>query len=241
MNVKIDNIKLEYIKEGRGRDLVLLHGWGQNKEMMLPLLNNLKEDFCCYSFDLPGFGKSTEPDKAFSVYDYAVFLHKAFNKLGIEKPIIVGHSFGGKIALVMGAKYEVESLVLLASPAFAAKTSIKTKILKAFKKLPFMETIAEKAKKFIGSTDYKNASGVMREILISTVNTDITEDLKEINVPCIFIFGTRDEAVSLNDAYKMSNLVKDGALIKLPEGTHYAYLEFLGQVVAIIKSIGENK
>lgn len=241
MNVKIDNINLEYIKEGRGEDLVLLHGWGQNKEMMLPLLNSLKEDFCCYSFDLPGFGKSTEPGKVFTVYDYAQLLDKAFKKLGIKKPIIVGHSFGGKIALVMGSKYDVKSLVLLASPAFAAKTSIKTKILKSLKKLPFMEKVAEKAKNYIGSTDYKNASGVMREILISTVNTDITEDLKRIDVPCIFIFGTRDEAVSLNDAYKMSNLVKDGALIKLPEGTHYAYLEFLGQVLAIIRSLGGNK
>lgn len=241
MNVKIDNINLEYIKEGRGRDLVLLHGWGQNKEMMLPLLNNLKEDFCCYSFDLPGFGKSNVPDKVFTVYDYASLLNKAFKELGINKPIIVGHSFGGKIALVMGSKYDVESLVLLASPAFRSATSIKTKILKAIKKLPFMDNLAEKAKKIIGSADYKNASGVMREILISTVNTDITEDLKKITVPSLFIFGTKDEAVSLNDAYKMTNLVQDGALIKLPEGTHYAYLEFLGQVTAIIKSIGENK
>lgn len=242
MEIEVENIKLKYIVEGEGKDLVLLHGWGQNKEMMLALLNILKDDFKVYAFDIPGFGMSSKPNKVFSVYDYAHFFNKVFKQLKIKKPMMVGHSFGGKISLVYASLFEIDSMVLLAPTAFKqSNKTLKTKVLKWLKKLPLLNIFSELAKKYIGSNDYKKADGIMREILVNTVNNDISLDLQKINVPTVFIFGTNDEAVSLNEAKKMEELVKDSALIIQEGGTHYAYLEFISQTANIIKSLGGCK
>ena len=96
-------------------------------------------------------------------------------------------------------------------------------------------TRREVAKKFIGSTDYKNAKGVMREILVKTVNEDLSECAKKIKCPTLLIWGENDEAVPLEEARELDNLIDDSALIVLP-GTHYCYLENLRQVENIINN-----
>ena len=71
----IGNLNLNYIQYGKGKDVVLLHGWGQNIAMMEPLGNKLSN--CRVTIlDFPGFGKSEEPEEIWSVEDYSNFLHK---------------------------------------------------------------------------------------------------------------------------------------------------------------------
>ena len=91
-------------------------------------------------------------------------------------------------------------------------------------------------KKHIGSTDYKNASPIMREILVKHVNTDLTEKAKLIKCPTFIIWGTNDEAVPVEDAYELEKLIDNSGLTVYEGCTHYAYLERLGQTNAIIKS-----
>ena len=102
-----------------------------------------------------------------------------------------------------------------------------------------MEKLSEIAKNYIGSTDYKNASPIMRDILVKTVNEDLSNYAKKIKVPVILIWGEYDEAVPLEEAKMLEKLLLDGALIVLP-GTHYAYLENLYQVGAIINKFMEE-
>ena len=112
----------------------------------------------------------------------------------------------------------------------------KVKILKKLATLPGLGNIAEKMKKHLGSTDYKNASPTMREILVKHVNTDLTEDAKKITCPTFIIWGTNDEAVPVEDAYELEKIIKDSGLSIYEGCTHYAYLERLGQTNAIIKT-----
>jgi pimeloyl-ACP methyl ester carboxylesterase len=116
MNIK--DVNINYIQYGNqeGKNVVLLHGWGQNTEMMDPIGKGLEKDFYITNIDLPGFGKSTEPTYGYTLYDYYEILDKLLTKLKIKNPILIGHSFGGRLAIIYAAKKKVEKLVLLSSP-----------------------------------------------------------------------------------------------------------------------------
>ena len=227
---------INYIRYGnnKNRTIVMLHGWGQNIEMMKFIGDKLDEDVLI--IDLPGFGKSKEPDTVLSIYDYANLVHDLISNLEIKNIILIGHSFGGKIALAYASKYKVEKLVLLASPfkSKESKKNIRTKVLKKLKKVPGLNKLEEFAKKHIGSTDYKNASGIMRKILVKHVNLDITEDVKKITCPTLIIWGDNDECVPVSDGKLLEKLIKDSGLIGFEGCTHYAYLERLDQLIRIL-------
>lgn len=239
MNKKIKDINVNYIKYGNetGQSIVLLHGWGQNIQMMEPLGNYFTDKFNIVILDLPGFGKSEEPKEVWTVYDYVEFVHKFLESLNIENPILIGHSFGGKISLVYASKYKVKKLVALASPFCKEikKMPLKTKIYKFVKKTPVLNLLEPIVKKYVGSTDYKNASEMMRKILVSTVNLEIYEDLPNIKCPTLLVWGTNDTAVPINRAYELEKLIKDAGVVEYKNATHYAYLEHLYELVRVLQ------
>lgn len=239
----IKNIKgldINYIDYGEAQEntIVLLHGWGQNIEMMKPVGDRLKKNNRVIILDLPGFGMSSEPKEILTIYDYADIVHELLTELKVDNPIVIGHSFGGKISLVYASKYKTNKLVLFGSPykKEIVNLSLKTRILKKLKKVPGLNKLEGFAKKHFGSKDYRDASLIMRKIMVEHVNLDVTEDVKKIKCPTIIIWGTNDEAVSLDTAYELENLIEDAAVITYPNCTHYAYLENLGQTVSIIKN-----
>jgi pimeloyl-ACP methyl ester carboxylesterase len=235
----INNTNINYVTYGneKGKDIVLLHGWGQNIAMMEPVGNPFKKDFRVTIIDLPGFGKSSEPTYAWQVDDYVKAIKELLDYLKIDNPVLIGHSFGGKISLLYASKYNVNKLILFASPFKKEKDNktLKIKILKTLKKIPIINKLEGFAKRHMGSDDYRNASDTMRKILVNTVNLDISEYVKKINCPTIIIWGTKDEAVPIEDAYELEKLIKDAGLIIYDNCTHYAYLERLGQTISVIE------
>ncbi len=239
--MEIHNTKINYIQYGKGKDIVLLHGWGQNIEMMQFLGDPLSINYRITILDFPGFGKSEEPKEVWNITDYAEMLHELLEKLEIQNPTLIGHSFGGRVAIRYAAQYKVEKLILFGAPCVITnkKQSLKVKALKAAKKLPGMKKIAEVAKNYIGSRDYKAASPMMRNILVQVVNEDLSDYAKKITVPTLLIWGEQDTEAPVEEARLLEKLLKDGALIILP-GTHYAYLENLNQVLNIINKFMEG-
>lgn len=237
----VHGVNVNYIQYGKGPDIVLLHGWGQNIEMMQFLGDPLSSKYRITILDFPGFGKSEEPKEAWNIKDYRDMLHELVEKLKIKNPTVIGHSFGGRVAICYAAKYEVNKVVLFGAPCVRVKKelSLKEKTLKRAKKLPGMKKIAELAKNYIGSRDYKAASPIMREILVNTVNEDLSSYAKEITAPTLLIWGEQDEEAPVSEARLLEKLLKDGALIVLP-GTHYAYIENLNQVLKIINKFLEG-
>ena len=236
-NIKKVNINYELYGEGKAT-VVLLHGWGQNIEMMKPIGDRLQKTHQVLIVDLPGHGLSDKPDFAWTLFDYVEALKELFETLKLKKIILVGHSFGGKISLLYASMYQVEKVVVFGSPykQKIKKETLKVKILKTAKKIPGINKLEEFAKKHIGSTDYKNASPIMREVLVNHVNLDITNEVKKINVPLLIIWGSNDEAVPLSDAYELEKLVNNAGLVVYPNCTHYAYLENLNQTINILNS-----
>ena len=237
---KYKGIKVNYKDFGQKdkSPIVYLHGWGQNIAMMNPIAKPFTETHRLVILDLPGFGNSDEPEEAWDLEEYVNMLKALLDYLGIKKPNLIGHSFGGKISILYASKYDTERLILLSSPFnIKLKTpSLKVRVLKKAKSIPGLGKLAEKMKQHIGSTDYKNASPIMRDILVKHVNTDLTENAKQIKCPTFIIWGDKDEAVPVADAYELEKLIPDSGLTIYEGCTHYAYLERLGQTNSIIKS-----
>lgn len=242
--MKIDDIYINYIEYGEknARPFILLHGWGQNIEMMKPLGNAFKHAFRIIIVDLPGFGKSEEPPYGYSTLEYADLLHKLFTELKVKDPIMIGHSFGGSVAISYASKYDVCKLILLASPfEKTEKKSFKVFLLKTLKKIPFLNKLEDWAKNHIGSVDYRNASKVMKEVLVKRVNCNLTEEAKKINCPTLLIWGRNDTAVPVEEAMKLEKLIKDAGLVIYEKCTHYAYLEELTRTINVLDKFLEKE
>ena len=236
MKLNINETNINYVQYGKGKDILLLHGWGQNIEMMKPLGDLFSDHYRITIIDFPGFGLSDEPNFSWDVGDYALMLKELIKELKIKKPIIMGHSFGGRVAIRYAADNPVKKLVLFGSPCVRSdkKIPLNVRVLKSMKKLPGMNNIAEHMKKHIGSRDYKAASKTMREVLVNTVNEDLSEYAKKIKVPSLLIWGENDLEAPVEDAKKLENLLDDVGLIVLPHAGHYAYLDHLHQVNNIL-------
>ena len=243
MKKVLKDININYVQYGKGKDVLLLHGWGQNIEMM-KFIGDRLDNYRVTILDFPGFGESDEPPYPWTVSEYTELVYELVKELKIKKPTIMGHSFGGRVAIKYASMHDVEKLVLFAAPFNDNKNeglSTKTKILKGLKKLPGMDKIGEFMKNFIGSTDYKNASPTMRQVLVNAIGEDLSNDAKKIVCPTLLIWGTEDEAVPVEEAEKLEKLIDDAALIRLP-GTHYAYIENLDRVMHILNVfLEENK
>ena len=238
MVIKINNLDINYIKYGSGkRNIILLHGWGQNIEMMRPIGDKLSDNFNITILDFPGFGESDRLYELWTISDYVEMLHEFINKLKIDNPILIGHSFGGRVAIKYSSIYDVEKIVLFGAPCIREnKKNIKEEILKSINKIPGFKKIGDYCKKYIGSEDYRNASPIMRDTLVKVVNEDLSADAKKIKKPVLLIWGTLDEAAPIEDARKLDAILEDSGLVELAGCTHYAYLEALPQVINILKT-----
>ena len=237
MKIKVKDLDVNYIQYGKGKDILLLHGWGQNIEMMKFIGDNFSDRFRITILDFPGFGESEEPHETWTIDKYSEMLEELVKKLEIKKPIVMGHSFGGRVAIRYSARNAIEKLVLFGSPCIRVQENLPfyVKVLKGLKKLPGMNGIGEYMKKFIGSRDYKAASPIMRQTLVEVVNEDLSKYAREIEEPTLLIWGDQDTEAPVNDAKELEKIMIDAALIILP-GTHYAYIENLGQVVNILNN-----
>ncbi len=229
--MNIDGIDLSYTKQGRkGRPVLLLHGWGQNMEMMAFISEYLKSHLVVYNFDLPGFGESGDPTEAWGSEDYCDFLRKFCEKKKIEDPIIIGHSFGCRIALQYAYRYKVHKMVLTGAAGVRDERGIdyylKVYSYKAGKKIlslkPF-EKYREKFMKNAGSEDYRNSGGVMRRTFVRIVNEDLTPLLEHIDAETLLVFGENDDATPVEKGKLMEQKMPNAALVIFENDDHYAY------------------
>ena len=238
MEIVLKGVKINYISYGQGKDILLLHGWGQNIEMMKQVGDGLKDDYRITILDLPGFGKSEEPKEAWTLEDYNEMIEEFVEKLKLKDLTIVGHSFGGRIGTIYASKNKLYRLVLLSSPMIKKKSGngLKQKVLKFLKKVPLLNKTEGFFKKRMGSTDYRNASDMMRKILVNTVNTDLLEYAKKIKCPVFFIGGDNDPMVPLYEVEEIEKSIKNCGVAIYTGMDHYAYLEDLYRTINIIKS-----
>jgi pimeloyl-ACP methyl ester carboxylesterase len=187
--------------------------------------------------DFNGFGETPEPERPYTVGDYAGEVLAVLDKEGIDSAIFVGHSFGGRVAIELGAKFPdaVRGLVLVDSAGIRPKRKpsyyIKIITHKLLRKLGF--------KGLKGSRDYRVLSLIMKETFKNVVSYDQSKLLKSITAPTAIFWGKDDVDTPLYMAKKLSK-IPDSNLFFL-EGGHYAYVtdndRFLRILTAFIDEV----
>ncbi len=233
--------KLAYTRYGNGeRLLVILHGWGCNKELFAAVAEHLAARYTVVVPDLPGFGESPEPAAPYAVGDCTELIVEFIKSLGFERVSLLGHSYGGRVIIKLFSRgalpFTVEKVVLTDAAGIRPKQSVGQRLsLLAYKcgrrilslpplKKAFPDAI-ENWRKKRGSADYNQASEVMKKTLVLAVNEDLTPCLKNITAPTLLFWGDRDDATPLSDAKIMEKNIPDAGLVVLQGGTHYAFLE----------------
>ncbi len=252
-STNIRGIKFCYTVEGEGQPVVLMHGWGCNHTTLQSIERLLLPGFKVYNVDFPGFGGSTEPATVWGVEDYTALIEEFIKIEHIENPILLGHSFGGRVGILYSSRNAVRKLILVDAAGIKPRRSLKyyykVYTYKAVKHtLPLLfgkaraEELLNKYRSKVGSSDYSNASQMMRSILSKVVNEDLKSCLPKIKCPTLLIWGENDTATPLADAKFMEKMIPDAGLVSFPGVGHYSFLENPYQFAAVLKSfVGEDK
>ena len=236
MEKTISGLKITYQLSGQGRDVLLLHGWGVDAAVMEPLRLHLAENARAVSLDMPGFGDSHAPSEVWGVSEYADFVESFIDELGLVQPVIIGHSFGGRLAIILGARGKASKLILADSAGVLPKRGFdyyfriySYKLAKKLFSLPGLRDYADQVMALWldnnPSSDYVAAEGIMRKIFVKVVNEDLQHLLPQINVPALLIWGENDTATPLADGKLMESRIPDAGLVVFPGAGHYSFLD----------------
>jgi len=249
--IDIDGLRTHYVCEGvpANPPIILMHGWGCNASTLASIQRTASLSHRVYNFDLPGFGDSAEPPAYWGVYDYALWLRKAIEAIGIERPSLLGHSYGGRIAIVYASEHpaEVNKIILVDAAGIKPRRSLKYYFkVYSFKGGKFLSRIfmgKEKSRKWIeeqrakrGSADYRQASPAMREIMSRSINQDLTGLLPQIKAPTLLIWGENDTATPMRDARIMEKRIPGAGLVAFSGCGHYSFLDNPMQFAAVLRS-----
>ncbi len=195
--------------------VIWLHGWARRGQDFGAAASDLAQrDIASVALDLPGFGASSAPAAAGGARHYAELVLPALKEIGEGPFVLVGHSFGGTVACVVAAEHPeiVRSLVLTGAPLLRATSSRTSPLI--YRILRWLNahgligaTRMERARQKYGSRDYRNATGVMRDVLVASVNESYEAELARLSVPVTLLWGEDDREVPLDVATRASALL----------------------------------
>ena len=236
--IDIDGVKLHYrdSSEENLRPVIIMHGWGCNVDTVASIENIFKGKMRVINVDLPGHGKSTEPPSVWGVEDFTAMMEKFITRLGLEMPSLIGHSFGGRISILLSSRGDVDKVLLVDSAGIKPKRSLsyywKVYSFKAMKNTVMLLCGNKKGAEIVdrlrgkkGSADYRNSSPRMRAIMSKCVNEDLKYAMPSIKAPVLLVWGEDDTATPLSDAQIMKKLIPDAGLVSFPGCGHYSFLD----------------
>ncbi|MCH4155380.1 MAG: alpha/beta hydrolase [Muribaculaceae bacterium] len=250
--LEIKGVEFCYTVEGEGVPVVLMHGWGCNHTTVASIENMLLPNLKVYNVDFPGFGESTEPETIWGIEDYTQLIEEFIKAEKIEKPILIGHSFGGRVGILYASRNEVRKMILVDAAGVKPKRSLKyyykVYTYKAVKKaLPIIfgktkgNKMLDEYRGKVGSSDYNSATQKMRTIMSRVVNEDLKWCMPKIKCPTLMIWGEKDTATPLSDAKTMEKLIPGSGLVAFEGVGHYSFLENPIQFRAVLMSFLEKE
>ena len=245
-STEINGLNISYQVAGDGKVVLLLHGWGGEAASFQPVFEWLAQSHKVYALDLPGFGKSQMPPTAWkNTSDYAQCVAAFLEKIGIPKTHLIGHSFGGRISIILSAEYpeKVDKLILVDSagikPPRTVKYYFRVGIAKVGKLLrrsgKYGDYLANAVSQRTGSKDYRGAGG-MRPTLVRVVNQDLRPLLSRIDASTLLIWGENDKDTPVSFGRIMEEEIPDAGLVVLREAGHFSYLDKFPQFCRIVAS-----
>ena len=240
---------MKFLKFGDSKNvMVFLHGWGADKNSFLWLKDYFVDEWSMIFVDFDGFGDAPEPEEAMFVGDYAKKLKEIIDKFSPEKLVLVGHSFGGRVAIKFSFLYqniyEKLALVLVDSAGVLPKRNLfyhlKVFRYKRLKRKAMGDKRFEKKLEKFGSKDYKVLSGVMKQTFVNVVNEDLSRDAKFVKANTIIVWGDRDKETKTYMARKLNRLIDGSKLYFLRGCGHFPFLEKKEEFVIILDTFLKN-
>ena len=240
---------MHYLKFGSSKKyLVFLHGWGADLNSFLWLKDFFVDEYSLIFLDFYGFGKTGEPCSPFSLSDYVENLKLFLNKFEIEELVLIGHSFGGRVAIKFLFNYQFEyskvSLCLIDSAGILPKRNLIYKLkVSRFKRLKVKAENNPKLKSRLekfGSRDDKELSDVMKQTFIKIVNEDLSKFAKFLRCKTLIVWGSKDVETKPFMARKLNKLIDGSKLVFLNNCGHFCFLEKKEEFVIILDTFLKN-
>lgn len=236
MQIVTNSLMTRYSRAGKGKVLVLLHGWGDSSAGLAALAVHFSRHFDVIALDLPGFGGTQAPPASWGLDDYSAFVRDFLRKVGVKRVYaFVGHSSGGAIAIrgLADGTLAADKLVLLASAGIRNEYKGRNAVLRILAKtgkvvtMPLPKTVKSrlrrKAYKTIGS-DMLVAEH-LQETFKRIVTDDVRADAAQLILPVLLIYGEDDEATPVWYAEQYHELMNESTLEILPGAGHFVHLD----------------
>jgi len=237
------NLFGETYGEGSVR-VVWLHGWARRADDFTRAAATLAErGVASVALDLPGFGSSPLPATAGGARHYAELVVPALTAISDAPLVLVGHSFGGTVAAVVASTHPqtVHSLVLTGAPLIRPAASKKAPLAYRTQRWLHAKGILgderiEAARQKFGSLDYRNAHGLMRDVLVASVNESYEVELASLNVPVDLVWGEVDRDIPVDVAERAQLLLRSDHTLRVVAGVgHMVPLEAPDELVDAVE------
>ena len=223
------------------QQLVLLQGWATRLSLYDELVEFLSQKYQVTCLGLPGFGSVNEPPEPWGVEEYADYVSGFLEARGIKQATLLGHSYGGRVAIALAAReslpFEVERLVLVDAAGIRLDKSAaqrrKESRFKALRRLTEIPLVYQSFPDLIddwrsrqGSSDYRNASPLMKKVLVKAISYDQRSQLSDLGIDATLIWGESDTAVPRALAEEMDRLIGEPASLDIvPDAGHFPFIE----------------
>jgi len=238
--------RISYSDYGKGKPVLLIHGFGEDGTIWENQVSRFKEDFRLIVPDLPGSGKSDFIPEVFSMDDHADMLEQLLIEENIEAADLIGHSMGGYIALAFAGKYheKMTGLCLFHSTAYAdteEKKESRRKSIQFIKQNGSLKFL-QQATPNLFSDQTKNENPALVEEIINRYSNfnpnslvhyyeamiqrpDRSEVLRKVPKPVLFIAGEHDAAIPIKHMQEQSYLPELSYFHSLKNSGHMGMLE----------------
>lgn len=248
-DISLNGFNLHYDTTGpdNGDPVILMHGYGCDHTTVRSIAAIMEPKMRVYNIDLPGHGKSDEPPYPWGIEEFTNIIEQFIAQNNLKSPVLVGHSFGGRISILLSSRNPIEKVILVDAAGIKPKRPLKYYLkvysFKAAKKILPILLGKKRGEKAInawrgkaGSADYRNSSPMMRAVMSRCVNEDLKHVMPQINASTLLVWGENDTATPLSDAKTMERLIPDAGLVSFPGCGHYSFLDNPGQFQAVIRS-----
>lgn len=197
--------------------LLILHGWRNSSVNWQEMVHNLPDTHRVIALDMPAFGSTFALPGEPSVVEYADFVHKFILKLKLKKVTLLGHSFGGQVAVDFSLRFasDLEKLILV-SPACirSTKPKLKSKVASVakpiVKKLP--KSLQDYFLRFMASSDYLKSTTEQRQVLNRILKVDYSHLVSNISHKTFIIWGTEDTTIPNSSKFLAENISKSALI-----------------------------
>jgi pimeloyl-ACP methyl ester carboxylesterase len=255
----VRGIPIRYVSAGSGKPLLLLHGWGTSLDAFAEMTRDLarpagtggsRRSFQVTAFDFPGHGESGLPPGTWTVDDFMDLTLDLMAELGLQRPSIIGHSFGGRVAIKLAAANpdRIERLVLVDAAGVLPRRTTQRVLRRAASRFANAvgrhfgrpgQALRRRIVARIASPDYLNA-GPLRDTFLAVIKEDLRPALAHIGCPTLLVWGDGDEDTPLADARIMEKLIPGARLLVLKNAGHFSYLDQYGRFrLAIIPFLND--